>query len=66
LQYGDDTILFMENVLKQAKNMKLLLCTFERLSGLKTNFHKNELFCYGDVKQLECQYTKLFGCDLVQ
>jgi hypothetical protein len=56
----------MENDLKQAKNMKLLLCTFERLSGLKTNFHKNELFCYGDAKQLECQYTKLFGCDLVQ
>jgi hypothetical protein len=66
LQYADDTIPFMENDLEQAKNMKLLLCTFERLSGLKINFHKNELFCYGDAKQVESQYTKLFGCDLGQ
>jgi hypothetical protein len=47
LQYADDTILFMENDLEQAKNMKLLLCAFKKLSGLKINFHKSELFCYG-------------------
>jgi hypothetical protein len=66
LQYVDGTILFMENDLEQAKNMTLLLCAFERLSGLKINFHKSELFCYGDVKQMESQYTELFGCDLDQ
>jgi hypothetical protein len=66
LQYADDTILFMENDLEQATNMKLLLCVFERLSGLKINFHKSELFCYGEEKQMESQYTKLFGCDLGQ
>jgi hypothetical protein len=66
LQYVDGTILFMENDLEQAKNMTLLLCAFERLSGLKINFHKSELFCYGDVKQMESQYTELFGCDLGQ
>jgi hypothetical protein len=66
LQYVDDTILFMENDLEQATNMKLLLCAFERLSGLKINFHKSELFCYGDAKQMESQYTELFGCDLGQ
>jgi hypothetical protein len=27
--------------------MKLLLCVFEELSGLKINFHKSELFCTG-------------------
>jgi hypothetical protein len=43
--------------------MKLLLCTFERLSVLRINFHKSEVFCYGDAKQMESQYTKLFGCD---
>src|SRR6185312_5968434 len=36
LQYADDTILSMENDLEEAKNMKLLLCAFEQLSGLKT------------------------------
>jgi hypothetical protein len=46
--------------------MKFLLCAFERLSGLKINFYKSELFCYGDAKQKKSQYTKLFGCDLGQ
>jgi hypothetical protein len=44
LQYADDTILFMEHDLEQAKNMKIILCAFEQLSGLKINFHKSELF----------------------
>jgi hypothetical protein len=64
LQYADDMILFMENDLEHAKNMKLLLCAFERLAGLKINFHKSKLFCYGDAKNMESQYTELFGCDL--
>jgi hypothetical protein len=64
LQYTNDTILFMENDLEQAKNMKLLLCAFEKLSGLKINFHKSELFCYGESKEMECQYTDLFACGL--
>jgi hypothetical protein len=53
LQYVDGTILFMENDLEQAKNMKLLLCAFKRLASLKINFHKSELFCYGDAKNME-------------
>src|SRR6266542_3002978 len=35
LQYVDDTIIFMDHSLEQAKNMKLLLCAFKQLSGLK-------------------------------
>jgi hypothetical protein len=41
LQYTDDTILFMENDLDKARNMKFLLSAFEELSGLKINFHKS-------------------------
>src|SRR6266498_620475 len=44
------------------KNMKLLLCAFEQLSGLKINFHKSELFCYG--ADLELEYSFIFGCDV--
>jgi hypothetical protein len=66
LQYADDTILFMEHDFKQAANMKLLLCAFENLSRLKINFHKSELFCYGEAKQVEDHYTNLFGCGLGQ
>ena len=57
LQYADDTILFMEHDLEQAKNMKIILCAFEQLSGLKINFHKSELFCYGEAKEHMEQYS---------
>jgi hypothetical protein len=40
LQYADDMILFMEHDLEKAVNMKLILCIFEQLFGLKINFHK--------------------------
>jgi len=51
LQYANDTIIFSDHDLEQAKNLKLLLCAFELLSGLKINFHKSEIFCYGAAKQ---------------
>jgi hypothetical protein len=51
LQYADDTVLFLDHDLEQAKNLKLLLCAFEHLSGLKINFHKSEIFCYGQQKR---------------
>jgi hypothetical protein len=44
LQYEDYTILFMENDIEEAKNMKLLLCAFEQLLGLKIIFHKSDSF----------------------
>jgi hypothetical protein len=46
LQYVYDTILFIEHG-RQDKNMKLLLSAFEQLLGLKINFHKSEIFCFG-------------------
>jgi len=59
LQYTDDTILFMDHDL-EARNMKLLLCAFEQVSGLKINFHKSELFCFGNAQ--DHIYFELFGC----
>jgi hypothetical protein len=53
LQYADDTIIFIDHVPEQAKNLKLLLCAFEQLSGLKINFHKSEIFCYGIAKEMD-------------
>ena len=53
LQYADDTIIFMEHNFEKAKNMKLLLTMFEQLSGLKINFHKSELFCFGEAKGVQ-------------
>jgi hypothetical protein len=63
LQYADDTIIFIDHDAEQAKNLKLLLCGLEQLSGLKINFHKSEIFCYGTTKEIEEFYTSLFGCN---
>jgi len=57
LQYVDDTILFMDHDIEKATNMKMLLCVFEHLLGLKNNFDKSEIFCFGQAKELEQQYS---------
>jgi hypothetical protein len=62
LQYADDTILFMEHDLEKARNLKLILAAFEQLSGLKINFHKSELFCFGEAQDAASIYAELFGC----
>ncbi|WVZ77334.1 hypothetical protein U9M48_025213 [Paspalum notatum var. saurae] len=64
LQYADDTILFMKHDLEEAKNLKLVLCAFEQLSGLKINFHKSELFLYGKARSFPKEYSELFGCNV--
>jgi hypothetical protein len=43
--------------------MKSILCLFEELSGLKINFHKSEIFCFGKAKEEVDQYKQIFGCD---
>jgi hypothetical protein len=40
LQYADNTNLFMDHNIEKAINLKLLLCAFEQLLGLKINFHR--------------------------
>ena len=47
LQYEDDTIIFLEHDPVKARNMKLVLCLFEQLFGLKINFNKSGLLCFG-------------------
>jgi hypothetical protein len=44
LQYVDDTIIFLDHDIEGARILKLLLCAFEQLLGLKINFHKSEIF----------------------
>ena len=64
LQYADDTILFLEHDLAKAINMKLILCLFEQLSGLKINFHKSEVFCFGKAKEAQNEYRSISGCEV--
>jgi hypothetical protein len=53
----------MEHNLEKAVNMKLLLCIFDQLSGLKINFHKSEFFCFGKAKDKEQQYKQILECE---
>jgi hypothetical protein len=62
VQYADHMILFMEHDLEKAQNLKLILSAFEQLSGLKINFHKSELFCFGEALDEVNAYANLFGC----
>jgi hypothetical protein len=50
VRYADDVVLFMEHNFEKARNMKLILSTFEQLSCLKIIFHKSELFCFGEAQ----------------
>ena len=54
----------MEHDLAKARNMKLVLCLFEQLSGLKINFNKSELFCFGRSKEEQDDYRNLFSCEM--
>jgi hypothetical protein len=63
LQYADDTIIILDHDLeKKTKNLKVLLCAFEKLSGLKINFHKTKMYCFGEAVRLQEQYATIFRC----
>jgi hypothetical protein len=38
-----------------------VLSVFEKLSGLKINFHKSELSCFGETRDRSGEYVQLFG-----
>ena len=53
---------FCRIILNKKKNLKVVLCAFEKLSGLKINFHKSELFCLGEAQEKTETYIQIFGC----
>ncbi|WVZ81320.1 LOW QUALITY PROTEIN: hypothetical protein U9M48_028710, partial [Paspalum notatum var. saurae] len=42
--------------------LSILQYADDTLLGLKINFHKSEIFCFGEAKEWESQYSNLFGC----
>jgi hypothetical protein len=63
LQYADDIILFMKYDIKKARNLELIISDFEQLLGLKINFHKSEMFCFGEAHDQAQLYAEFFGCN---
>jgi hypothetical protein len=62
LQYADDTILLLENNLDQARNLKVILCLFEQMSGLKINFAKSDICCLGGALDREEDFERILTC----
>ena len=65
----DDAQYNLDNVLL------LILCVcivwvaksvFDQLPGLKRNFNKSELFCFGEAQDGVARYAELFGCKKCQ
>jgi hypothetical protein len=64
LQYANDTIIFMDGDLDKAKNLKLLLCAFEQLSGLKSTSIRVSFSVLVRSKTLKMHIPNYFGAKL--
>lgn len=62
LQYADDTIFLFDGDMQGARNLKFILCLFEHLTGLKINFHKSEVYCFGQAVERQLDYAEIFTC----
>jgi hypothetical protein len=62
LQYADDMLLFLENDLDKAENLKWLLVCYEQLSGMKINYDKSDLLVVGVEEDRANEFAKIFCC----
>lgn len=46
IRYADDTVIMIDGSNESITNLKILLYCFERLSGLKINYHKSEVILW--------------------
>jgi hypothetical protein len=63
LQYADDTIVFMDHDIEKAKNLKLILPSFEQLSRLKITSIKVNVSALERPKKMSLIMLKKFGCE---
>jgi hypothetical protein len=60
LQYADDTLLFLEHNYKVAFHLKWLLGCFEKLFGMKINYHKSDITSISLEEEESQNYSKIF------
>ena len=63
LQYADDTLLFLENDLEKASNLKWFLVCFEQMSGMKINYDKSDFLTIGMDEDSTNAFAKIFCCN---
>lgn len=64
LQYADDINFLLRDDENSARNLKFILSAFEQMSGLTINFHKSELFLFGEAVEKASLYQEIFTCEL--
>jgi hypothetical protein len=64
LQYVDDTILDLQDEMDSVQNMKLVLCMYENMSGLKINFDKSKLLMISHDEQKAIMYADVLNCSI--
>lgn len=64
LQYADDTVIMIQNTEKDILNLKFILYCFERMSGMKINYHKSEVFVIGGDQRQKEEIAAKLNCKL--
>jgi hypothetical protein len=62
LQYADDTLLFLEDDLEKANNLKWLLLCYEQMIGMRINFDKSDILAIGVEESRTQNFSKIFCC----
>jgi hypothetical protein len=60
----DDTLILIKNSDEDIANLKFLLMCFEDMSGLKINYHKNEIIVMGQSVRCQNQIANKLNCRL--
>ena len=64
LQYADDTILFSDTDEYFLKNLKCILVWFEKISGMRINYHKSELIPVNLDVDVTHMVSHIFCCPI--
>ncbi|WVZ90240.1 hypothetical protein U9M48_036556 [Paspalum notatum var. saurae] len=64
LQYADDTIIFSSAKKGHLSNLKCILLWFEKISGMRINFHKSEFIAMNLEDSVSHDISHILGCPL--
>jgi hypothetical protein len=64
LQYADDMLMFLAHDTQAACHLKWLMIYFEKISGMKINYHKSDLTPMNLEEEETQEYAKIFCCKI--
>ena len=62
LQYADDTVILLQYSPEILRNIRLILSSYEVMSGMKINYEKSEIFSIGLDEEEILLATNILGC----